>query len=144
MSFPTPEDQSSSLTCSAFMLASRFQEDTDNDVNSLPSESASNSSLGADIYSEDESESDADEEWQESMEQLEQLLSMVIIPFMGKFLGKKCAYWGRSVWPSIWMVAAKLFIGWNKFMEWKYPVEIVIGSTGLSEHSGKRKTAPSL
>ena len=96
MSFPTPDDQqSSSLTFSAFMLASRFQEDTDNDVDNLPSESASNSSLGADFCSENEFESDADEEWQESMEQLEQLLSMVIIPFMGKFLGRKCAYWGR-------------------------------------------------
>jgi hypothetical protein len=28
------------------------------------------------------------------MRQLELLLTMVIIPFVGKMLGRKCAYWG--------------------------------------------------
>lgn len=42
----------------------------------------------------DDDYSDAEEEWRESIEQLELLLSMVLVPFVGKYLGRKCAYWG--------------------------------------------------
>ncbi|KAL1958924.1 hypothetical protein VTO42DRAFT_3477 [Malbranchea cinnamomea] len=129
-SFPPPDDQApigaSSLTSSAFMLSSRFHtDDTEDGVDSLPSGSASDSSLGADYYSDEES--DAEEEWRESMEQLEMLLTMVIIPFLGKFLGRKCAYWG-----------------WNKFMEWKYPVEVVIGNSAIPHRTRKQKVSASL
>jgi hypothetical protein len=37
--------------------------------------------------------SDAEAEWQESIEQLELLLTMVLVPFIGKYLGRRCAYW---------------------------------------------------
>ncbi|KAI4125023.1 MAG: hypothetical protein LQ347_005509, partial [Umbilicaria vellea] len=56
-------------------------------------------------------ESDAEREWKESLQQLELVLTMVLVPFVGKYLGRRCAYWG-----------------WTKFMEWKYPVEIVVTS----------------
>lgn len=61
------------------------------EIASLPSETTSASDLETlSDYS------DAEAEWQESIEQLELLLTMVIVPFVGKFLGRKCAYWSMS------------------------------------------------
>ncbi|KAI5300329.1 hypothetical protein KEM56_002542 [Ascosphaera pollenicola] len=51
-------------------------------------------------------DSEAEREWNENIEQLQKLFYFVLIPFAGKYLGRTCAYWG-----------------WNKFMQWKYPVE---------------------
>lgn len=42
-----------------------------------------------------ERESDAEREWNESLQQLELLLTMLVIPYIGKFFGRKCAYWGE-------------------------------------------------
>ena len=42
----------------------------------------------------DDDEGDAEAEWQESLQQLELLLSMVLVPFVGKWVGRKCAYFG--------------------------------------------------
>jgi len=42
-------------------------------------------------------ESDAQREWEASLEQLQLLLTMVIVPFAGKYLGRKFAYWSRSL-----------------------------------------------
>lgn len=56
------------------------------DFDSLPS---------TDTTSSTEEESDADREWRESLQQLELLLSMIIVPFVGKYFGRKCAYWGE-------------------------------------------------
>lgn len=39
----------------------------------------------------------AEEEWQESLEQLQQLASMVLLPFIGKWLGRKWSYWGTRL-----------------------------------------------
>lgn len=66
---------------------------SDDEIASLPSESASDSDL--ETLSDGYSESDAEEEWRESMEQLELLLTMVLVPFVGKYLGRKCAYWSE-------------------------------------------------
>jgi hypothetical protein len=57
------------------------------DVDSLPSISTS------DIYSDTDSE--AQEEWERSLEQLQLLLTMMIIPFVGKYFGRKFAYWSE-------------------------------------------------
>lgn len=76
------------------MLATGLNSLSDQDeVESLPSVSASDSSLEGD-FSDGDEESDAEREWKESIQQLELLLTMVIIPFVGKYLGRKCAYWG--------------------------------------------------
>ncbi|RVD83774.1 uncharacterized protein DFL_005552 [Arthrobotrys flagrans] len=69
--------------------------DPDHDVASLASEST------------ERDESDAELEWQESIKQLEMLLTMVVVPFAGKWLGRR--FWGKA-------------------MEWKYPVDVVITS----------------
>lgn len=66
-----------------------YSSDDDDEIASLPSESASESDL--DTLS--DGFSDAEEEWRESMEQLELLLTMVLVPFIGKYLGRKTAYW---------------------------------------------------
>ncbi|OOG00194.1 hypothetical protein ASPCADRAFT_204088 [Aspergillus carbonarius ITEM 5010] len=105
----------SSLTTSAYMISSHDAAASDDDeIASLPSESTSASDL--DTLSD---YSDAEEEWRESIEQLELLLTMVLVPFVGKFLGRKCAYWS-----------------WTRFMEWKYPVEVVVRNKGVFKGAG--------
>lgn len=61
------------------------------EIDSLPSEADSDDVA----VSEDYSESDAEREWRESLQQLELLLSMVIVPYLGKYFGRKFAYWGK-------------------------------------------------
>jgi hypothetical protein len=48
-------------------------------------------------YLDEQSESsyDADLEWEESKEQINLLLSLVIFPFVGKWLGRKFSFWGK-------------------------------------------------
>lgn len=48
----------------------------------------------SDTFSESEWTDDSlDEEWQENVRQLELLVSVVVLPFFGKWLGKKWGYW---------------------------------------------------
>jgi hypothetical protein len=61
------------------------------EIDSLPS-SATSSTVDEDEYL-----SDADREWRESLQQMELLLTMVLVPYMGKYFGRKCAYWGTSL-----------------------------------------------
>jgi hypothetical protein len=37
----------------------------------------------------------AQKEWEESLEQLQQLVSIVLLPFFGKWLGRRWSYWGK-------------------------------------------------
>lgn len=61
------------------------------DDNYLPSPSTSSDS-------DDEQElSEAEREWRESLQQLELLLTMVIVPYAGKYYGRKAAYWSTLV-----------------------------------------------
>jgi hypothetical protein len=60
------------------------------EIDSLPSSSTSSSA------DDDEYLSDADREWKESLQQLELLLTMVMVPYLGKYFGRKAAYWGTS------------------------------------------------
>ncbi|KAI9364242.1 hypothetical protein BD770DRAFT_379604 [Pilaira anomala] len=50
-----------------------------------------------DLYSDEDQDSlydyDAEAEWEESKEQLNALFSLVIFPFVGKWLGKKFSFW---------------------------------------------------
>ena len=69
-------------------LASDSTSDND-ELDSLP-DSADSDSIDSDLE-----ESDAEREWKESLEQLELLLTMVIVPYVGKYFGRKCAYWGE-------------------------------------------------
>jgi Mitochondrial import 2 len=93
------------------------------EVDTLPSETDSDDLTVSDDYG----DSDAEREWKESLQQLELLLSMVIVPYLGKYFGRKFAYWG-----------------WKQFMEWKYPVKIVVTSPGLFKGVGAIEAAASL
>ncbi|KAF9015489.1 hypothetical protein BDQ17DRAFT_1341154 [Cyathus striatus] len=46
--------------------------------------------------SEDEEYRLAQQEWEESLKQLQQLVSIVLLPFFGKWLGRKWSYWAYS------------------------------------------------
>lgn len=37
------------------------------------------------------------EEWEESLRQLEMIVSIVLLPFFGKWFGRQWAYWGESM-----------------------------------------------
>jgi len=100
--------------------ASFIEHDDADDIDSLPSSAT-------DSISDDEELSDAEREWRESLQQLELLLTMVLVPYVGKYFGRKCAYWG-----------------WAKFMEWKYPVEIVVTSPKIFKGAGAVEAAASL
>jgi hypothetical protein len=47
-------------------------------------------------YDSDEGFRLAQKEWEESLEQLQQLLSVVLLPFIGKWLGRRWSQWGAS------------------------------------------------
>ncbi|KAI4125576.1 MAG: hypothetical protein LQ338_004180 [Usnochroma carphineum] len=94
------------------------------EIDSLPS-SPTTSSLAS--SADDGEETDAEREWKESLQQLELLLTMVVVPYVGKYFGRKCAYWG-----------------WAKFMEWKYPVEVVVTSEKAFKGTGAVEAAASL
>lgn len=101
-----------------------YHSSSDDEIASLPSESTATSDL--ETLSDDDY-SDAEEEWNESLQQLELLLTMVVVPFIGKYLGRKCAYWG-----------------WTKFMEWKYPVDVVVSNNAVFKSTGAVEALASL
>lgn len=62
---------------------------------------------------------EAEAEWQESLQQLEHLVTLVVVPFLGKYVGRRCAYWA-----------------WAKFMTRKYPVNVVITNSAAFKTVG--------
>lgn len=100
MSTHSPADPSPSMASSGYMVSEQNGVTSDDEeIASLPSETTADSEL----EELDSEYSDAEAEWRESIEQLELLLTMVLVPFVGKYLGRKCAYWGMplgSVFPS--------------------------------------------
>ncbi|KAJ5668098.1 uncharacterized protein N7477_006668 [Penicillium maclennaniae] len=125
MSSASPAGSNPSFSYSAYMVPSQdaYGLESDDEIASLPSESTSESNLDtmSDVFS------DAEAEWRESIEQLELLLSMVLVPFIGKYLGRKCAYWG-----------------WTSFMQWKYPVEVVMRNPAAFKAAGVIEAAATL
>ncbi|KAJ5538519.1 hypothetical protein N7513_006465 [Penicillium frequentans] len=120
----SPPSSNPSFSMSAYMIPSnQHSYDSDDEVASLPSESTTESDL--ETLSDDYS--DAEAEWRESIEQLELLLTMVLVPFIGKYMGRKCAYWS-----------------WTRFMTWKYPVEVVVRSPGMFKAAGAIEAAATL
>jgi len=91
------------------------------EVDSLPS-----SAVSSDFESDDE-ESDAQKEWEASLQQLELLLTMVVVPYLGKYFGRKCAYWS-----------------WAKYMEWMYAVEVRYTDKGAFRAAGAVEAAASI
>ncbi len=46
-----------------------------------------------------------EQEWQESLEQLQQLVSIVLLPWVGKFLGRRWSHWGAYL-PPFYRIAS--------------------------------------
>ena len=79
----------------SYVLHDHSPSPDNDDVASLPS--ISSSILDSDVDSEySDDSSDAQKEWEQSLEQLQLLMTMVLIPFAGKFLGRKFAYWSKK------------------------------------------------
>ncbi|MCJ1471456.1 hypothetical protein MMC13_000095 [Lambiella insularis] len=110
----------------SYMVEDRSPTTTD-DLDSVDSLPDSAESDDIDSEEEDLEETDAEREWKESLQQLELLLTMVVVPYIGKYFGRKCAYWG-----------------WAKFMEWKYPVEVVLTSKKTFRAAGAIEAAAML
>jgi hypothetical protein len=109
-----------------------------NEIDSLPSSPTASS------VDDDEYISDAEREWRESLQQMELLLTMVLVPYIGKYFGRKCAYWGTSCQKWWNRSAANPIPGWAKWMEWNYPVEVVISSPKTFKLAGAVEAAASL
>jgi hypothetical protein len=80
---------SSTMSADSFIVHEHSPSTENDDVDSLPSISSS--------ILDSEDESDAQQEWERSLEQLQLLLTMVIIPFAGKYFGRKFAYWSKAL-----------------------------------------------
>ncbi|KAI2618183.1 hypothetical protein GGR54DRAFT_640750 [Hypoxylon sp. NC1633] len=89
------------------------------DVDSLPSESTE-SFVSEEDY-------DAQKEWEQSLEQLQLLLTMILVPFAGKYFGRKFAYWS-----------------WARYMEWMHNVEIKWTNKATFKAAGAIEAAATL
>ncbi|RPB21267.1 hypothetical protein L211DRAFT_446375 [Terfezia boudieri ATCC MYA-4762] len=70
-------------------------------LSALNSDSLSGSDSLSDSETSD-SEDEAEREWRESLKELELVASMVLVPFLGKWVGRRCAYWGEFLFgPSV-------------------------------------------
>lgn len=103
--------------------------DPEAEAEHLASETISLSALNSDSDSlsdseTSDSEDEAEREWRESLKELELLASMVLVPFMGKWVGRRCAYWA-----------------WAKFMTWKYPVDAIKSTATAFEIAQAAKAA---
>ncbi|KAK3685476.1 hypothetical protein B0T22DRAFT_482440 [Podospora appendiculata] len=105
----------------SFVISDHAPSSDNDDVDSLPSISSGI------LSSEGDSTSNAQEEWEASLEQLQLLLTMVLVPFAGKFLGRKFAYWS-----------------WARYMEWMHNVEITWTSKKKFNAAGAAEAALSL
>ncbi|QUC23080.1 uncharacterized protein UV8b_07321 [Ustilaginoidea virens] len=92
--------------------------DYSSDIDSLPS---------SDTYSDDDADSDAQGEWDRSLEQLQLLLTMMIVPWMGKYFGRRFAYWS-----------------WSRYMEWMHNVDVRWTSKAAFRAAGIAETAATL
>lgn len=83
-------DMSESISSSGLMVDPPSPES--DDVDSLPESGETSSTEDEqDLYSHD-----AEREWKESLQQLELLLTMVLIPYFGKYFGRKLAFYGKE------------------------------------------------
>ncbi|KAH8880009.1 hypothetical protein GQ53DRAFT_18372 [Thozetella sp. PMI_491] len=103
----------------SFVISDAAPSSDNDDVDSIASISSGDLSSEAD--------SDAQREWEASLEQLQLLLTMVLIPFAGKYMGRKFAYWS-----------------WAKYMEWFHNVEITWSSKKAFKVAGAIEAASTL
>jgi Mitochondrial import 2 len=83
---------SDDMTSSDPSLLEMPTQGSEDDVDSLPESQPDSDNVT--ISDSDYDDSDADRQWKESLEQLELVLSMVLVPYAGKYFGRKFAFWG--------------------------------------------------
>jgi len=66
----------------------------------MPSSVVSIDSYFSSDDSDDEEYRLAQQEWEESLEQLAQIVSVALLPFLGRWLGRRWSYWGMFLIPS--------------------------------------------
>jgi hypothetical protein len=73
-------------------------------ISSYPSSISSSSDSSSDSDEEDEEYERAliQEEWNESMRQMQMLFSLVLMPFFGRWWGRRWSYWGKPYLSEIW------------------------------------------
>jgi Mitochondrial import 2 len=71
-------------------------------VASFDSSSTSSSASRSDVSDDydDEEYRLAQQEWEEGLQQLQTLVSLVLLPFIGKWMGRKWSHWGEQEIPS--------------------------------------------
>lgn len=81
---------------------------------SIDGDSASDGYVSEDSYY----DYDAEAEWEESKAQLNALFSLVILPFLGKWLGKKASFWCKLQLKSYWEnnINRLLNAVWTRYM----------------------------
>jgi hypothetical protein len=145
MSDMSYSDLMSASTSSSFVISDMTRSsasDRDDDVDSLPSISSSI----LDSEDDDDRLSDAQREWEASLEQLQLLLTMIVMPFAGKFLGRKFAYWSRcsSLVSGEGCANCVCATGWARYMEWMHNVEIRWTNKRLFNAAGAVEAAATL
>lgn len=86
---------SDSISSSDLSLVEVPTPGSEEEIDSLPESQPDSDDLT--ISDSEYGDSDADRQWNESLEQLELLLSLVIVPYAGKYFGRKFAFWGWSM-----------------------------------------------
>jgi hypothetical protein len=132
----TPISARSTMSSYVFPSSSSSSPPTQ-DVSSLPSDSDDDTSTIGD----EPHHSDAEREWRESLQQLELLLTMVLVPWAGKYFGRRTAYWGKFFDIQRQSCITNSVLAWAKFMQWKYPVQVVITSPSTFRLAGILETA---
>jgi Mitochondrial import 2 len=66
----------------------------------------------------------AEQAWQESLDQLTLLFNLVLLPFAGKYFGRKFAYFSMNNF----VVDGADALVWARWMEYRWPVEVVFSS----------------
>jgi len=74
--------------------------------------SSSSSASSESSFDEDEERALIQEEWEESLRQMEVVMSIIIMPFFGKWFGRQWAYWGMS---SVSVIVIVLMIAFGRY-----------------------------
>ncbi|RPA87592.1 hypothetical protein BJ508DRAFT_410355 [Ascobolus immersus RN42] len=111
----------------ATALPHRFPRQRHNDHSDSESIDGHSTTSNSSYDDSSDDEADAEEEWQESLRQLELFANIVLMPLVGKWVGRRCAYWI-----------------WGRVMEWKFPrLEMVFDSKNTFRASGLLEAASS-
>lgn len=70
---------------------------------------------------------DGEEQWQQQMRELNLVLNLILLPLAGKYFGRQAA-----------------FYLYGRFVEWRYPVEVVVKNKAVFRGSGVAVAAASL